>query len=148
LKRFVVEDNKLLIRGRINKKLITFVYEQSFQLLRFIGSVFRYSEIQIIREKRGKLHADDAALRKHRAAALYKRYEMLRRFILVKNDRLAAERADLCAAYVKRVAQSRKLFERNIAGAARKAVAETRAVEEKIKPVFVADAAKLCKFVF
>ena len=104
-------------------------------------------EIEVIREERVELDAQQAAFREERAVQFDVGEEMGRRAFR-EDHRFAAEGAHFCAADIEDVGQGGDIGERHVGGGAHEAVAEARAVDVEGQGVFVADAAQRRELVF
>ena len=95
--------------------------------------------IEIVREERVELDAEQASLREKRAALFHNGEEMRHRSRLREDDRLADERAALRPADVEHIRQPRDIRERHIVRAAAERVRQARAVKEERHAVCAAD---------
>ena len=112
----ILQDNKLLIRRRLQKQLITLPAQsfpqlhrkilpaQSFpQLHRKIHRVSADLQIQVVRKKRVKLQAQKPSLGKQTAMLFDLRHEVRRHIFLRKNNCLAKQCPHLRSADIKDV---------------------------------------------
>ena len=135
----VLQDDELLVGGRLKGEGEAALPEDLLQLFRHGDGMLADAEVQIIREEGIELHAQQAALGQQRAVLLDGVHKMRRFVSLREDDRLTAEGADLGTADVEDIAEGSQVRQGEVRGGAGQAVAQARAVNEQQEAVLPAE---------
>ncbi len=87
----IVEDNKLLICGRVDEELITFLRKDVAHLLRHNISMTRNVEVQVVGEECIELQTVESALSNNSTVLLLDAEEVRMSVVVGKDNSLAAE---------------------------------------------------------
>ena len=128
---FVAHDHELLVGGGVNEELKTPFRKALFQLFRHVDGVAADVKIQVIREQRVKLHADQAAFGHHGPVLLDVGDEALRRAVTGEHHGLPTKRPHLGAADIEGVAQGGNVGQGHVGFITRQPVAQPRPVQKQ-----------------
>ncbi len=141
----VRQHHKLLVCGRFQIKRHAVPRQDLLQLHGPVNAVLPQPGIQLVCKQRVKLHAQQPALCQQ-AAVLFGPVQKVRGHPAAGEDRrLAAQRADLGAADIKRVAQSVQILQRYVALRACQRIAKPCPVQKQLEIIFSAKRADVGK---
>ena len=134
---FIFQNYKLLVRGRIQEKLISFFLKGSFQLHSCFNSIFADPCIQIIGKQCVKLDSQKTAFCQKGSLLLHHSHKVLRSFFR-KDHCLTAECSYLGSADVEYICISGDILKCHICFRTYQAISKSCSVQKQRKLVFMA----------